>query len=160
LGGFFVIVRIAADRGQGLRRKGDEPGDCQPARDVLDVGIEAAVLVDDDDDRQLRGRIAWPDQITVDAAVAMRRWNRCRFGRNSAVPFRDLQRPSVVRFEHLEQCGCCYSANGKILRAVEKRAATDCAMHILVKQVQKPLRKIGRFLSFHFARSIRVWRKV
>src|SRR6516225_8966101 len=63
----------------------------------------------------------------------------------------------VVRPEHVEQGGCCYPANGKILRAVEKCAAADCAMHILVKQIQKGLGEIGRFLSFHVFVPHAVW---
>ena len=49
----FVVARIAADRGQPVRRKGDEIGDRQPPRDVFDIGIEAAILVDDEHRRQL-----------------------------------------------------------------------------------------------------------
>jgi len=80
---FLVIVWIATNRRQPIGRKSDEPGDRQPARDIPDVGIEAAVLVDDKDDRQLLGRAAGPHQIplmlplpcgdeTVADSVAMR----------------------------------------------------------------------------------------
>ena len=69
---FLIIIRITANRRQPIGRKSDKIGDRQPARDIPDVGIEAAVLVDDEDDRQPGGRAAWPDQITVDAAIALR----------------------------------------------------------------------------------------
>jgi len=72
LHGFFVIIRITANRRQPVGCKSDEPGDRQPARDIPDVRIETTVLVDDEDDRQLGGRTTWPNQITVDAAIALR----------------------------------------------------------------------------------------
>ena len=56
--GLLVVARIAADRGQPVGREGDEVGDRQPPRDVLDVRVEAAVLVHDQDGRQFSGRFA------------------------------------------------------------------------------------------------------
>ena len=42
----FLVARIAAQRRQRVRRERDEVLDRKPARDILDVRIEAAVLVD------------------------------------------------------------------------------------------------------------------
>ena len=54
----LVVARIAADRGQAVGREGDEVGDGEAARDVLDVGIQPAVLVDDEHRRQLAAALA------------------------------------------------------------------------------------------------------
>ena len=44
----FVVAGIAPDRGQAVGCEGDEIGEREPARHVLDIGVQAAVLVDDD----------------------------------------------------------------------------------------------------------------
>ena len=49
----LVVAGIAADRGEAVGREGDEIGDRQAPRDVLDIRVEAAVLVHDQDAGQL-----------------------------------------------------------------------------------------------------------
>src|SRR5581483_4433634 len=44
----LVVAGIPAERGQGVGRERDEIGDREPPRDILDIGIEAAILVDDE----------------------------------------------------------------------------------------------------------------
>ena len=61
LAALLVVAGIAADRREAVRRERHEVLEREPPRDVLDVRVEAAVLVDDEDARQLvRGR-RWPD---------------------------------------------------------------------------------------------------
>ena len=45
-GAFLVVAGKSADRGEAVGRERDEVRDGEAARDVLDVGIQAAVLVD------------------------------------------------------------------------------------------------------------------
>ena len=54
----LVVAGIAADRGQPIGREGDEIGDRQAPRDVFDIGVEAAIFVDDQHHRQLCRSIA------------------------------------------------------------------------------------------------------
>src|SRR5262249_30172915 len=55
-------------------------------------------------------------------AIALRRRNGCRLGGNATVLLRHLQCPSIVRLEHLEQCGCGYAADGKKFGAPSRNA--------------------------------------
>ena len=50
--GFLVGGRATGDR-QAIGRDGEVPGERGAARDVLDVLVEAAILVDDEDAGQL-----------------------------------------------------------------------------------------------------------
>ena len=71
----LFVARIAADRGQPVRRESDEIGDRQPPRHIFDIGIEAAVFVDDQNAGSFR-RVRRPHEIALDAAVALRRRHR------------------------------------------------------------------------------------
>ena len=66
-----VVSRVAAQRGQRVGRKRQESLDRQPTGDVLDVGIQPAILVDDEDRRELRvfGLRACEDPTHLAAAL-------------------------------------------------------------------------------------------
>src|ERR1700678_1941861 len=61
----FVVAGIAADRSEAVGREGDEIGDREAPRHVLDVWVQAAVLMHDQDDRQLL-RARGTDEIALD----------------------------------------------------------------------------------------------
>src|SRR5262245_19004979 len=73
-----VIVRVAADGGQSVRRKCDEVLERKSPRDIFSMGIQSAILVDDKNGRQFRWRrctsvlAEWPDEITSDVTVPIR----------------------------------------------------------------------------------------
>ena len=153
----LIVARVAAERRDSVGRERDIALDSEPARHVFDIGIEAAVLVHDQDGRQFSGRIRGPHQIALDASVALRRRHRDGLGLDATVILRDLDRPGVVRLEHLEQRLCGHAADGKLLRPVEERAAVDATMHVFIEQVEKFLREIRCFLSFHGSYSLLGW---
>ena len=76
-----VVAGKAAEGGESVGREGHEVGHGEAARDVFDVGVQAAVFVDDDDAGQLRGlgvsrvRTDRADEISFDAAIAFWRGN-------------------------------------------------------------------------------------
>jgi hypothetical protein len=51
-----LVTRVAAEREQRVGREGDEAVQRQPARDVLDVRVQAAVLVHHQHQRQRAAR--------------------------------------------------------------------------------------------------------
>ena len=71
------------------------------------------------------------------------------FSLDAAVVFRDLDRPGVIRPEHLEQRRRGHASDGELLGAGEKFAPGNFPMHVEVEQVQKLLREVRCFLSFH-----------
>src|SRR5262249_2055675 len=90
-----------------------------------------------------------PYQIALDAAVALRRRNHCGLARDPAVVFWNLDRPRVVWPQHLEECCCRHAAGGKLLRTVEKIAAAEPSMHVLIKQAREFLREVRCLFPFH-----------
>ena len=50
---FVVIAGIASQRSEGIGAEGDESGDSSPSHDILNVGIQTTVLMNDENARQL-----------------------------------------------------------------------------------------------------------
>ena len=120
----------------------------EPPRDVFDVGIEAAVLVNDEHGRILACRRR-PREVALDRAVALRRLARSRTRSGCA---RRLSRPAAPRRSWaaaLRTARHRQPADGELRGAVEERAPIDVAVHVLVKEVEQLLRKVGRLLSLH-----------
>src|SRR6185312_1212831 len=67
----FIAAGIAAHRSQSIRRKGNKISGREPARHVLDVGIESAVLMNDEHGWKLFP-FCRTSQITFDRAVTRR----------------------------------------------------------------------------------------
>jgi hypothetical protein len=143
LGTILVIAGIAAHRRQPVGRHGHEACHRQPSRDVLDVGIEAAILVNHDDRGELAARRGGPHQIAVDMAGAVGGGHCELFRLEAIVILRHLYRPSVIGPEHLDQGRRGHGRGGEFLRACQEFAPADAAMHIGIQQVEKFLRKVG-----------------
>src|ERR1700679_1423690 len=75
LAAFVVVTGIAAKRSKTIGRKRHKVVQGKPPRDVLDIWIEASILVDDDYAAQFRRRCLScvgtdrPNQISLDASV-------------------------------------------------------------------------------------------
>src|SRR5439155_1779339 len=74
----IVVTWIPSDRREPVGRKRDEVGEREPARDVLDMRVQAAILVDDHHARALgRGSGARRlYEIAPDRAIVLWRNNR------------------------------------------------------------------------------------
>src|SRR5262249_18335916 len=145
----LFISRVATQGGEAVRGECDEVRDRQPARDILDVRVDAAVLVYHQNHGQFSGGIRRTNQVAADGPVALWRLHRCRLSLDAAVVLRDLDRPGVIGPEHLEQRSRRDPPDREFLRTVEKLAPVNFTVHVKVEQVQKLLREIGCFLSFH-----------
>src|SRR5262249_10457399 len=134
---FLFISRISTQGGEAVRGECDEVRDRQTARDILDIRIEAAVLMDDQNRWQLSGGIRRTHQVAGNTPVAFWRLHCRSFSVDAAVVFRDLDRPGVIRPEHLEQRRGGHPSDSELLRASEKFAPGNFPMHVKVEQVQK-----------------------
>jgi hypothetical protein len=152
----LVVPGIAADRCQPVRGEGDEIGEGEPVRHVLDVRIEAAVLVDDEDGREpvVVGR---PRQIAADASVPLRRRDDDSLRPDPPVVGLNLDRPGVVGFEHLKKRRGRGACGRECLRPFQEGAAAHATIDIEVEEIEKLLRKVRRFLPFHAVASSDAW---
>ena len=148
-GALLVVAREAADRRQAIRCVRDEVRDREPPGDIFDVRIQPAVLVDHQHAGQLAARPGRAGKVAFDAAVALRRLHRRVLRLQPRIVLRHLLRPGVVGPEAFEDGGDGQPADGELSRPVQKRAAVDVAMLVLVKEIQELLRIVGRLLSFH-----------
>ena len=74
---FFLLVRglidgIAAQRRQRIGSKRYEIRDGQAPRDIANMRIQAAVLMDDQYGRQLAGGVGGPDQVALYRSISLR----------------------------------------------------------------------------------------
>src|SRR5438128_1241833 len=70
---FFLITWITTKRSEGIGRKCDEICHGETACNVADVRVQAAVLVNDDDRRQLPFGVGRLDEVATCLCVALRR---------------------------------------------------------------------------------------
>jgi hypothetical protein len=147
-GSILFAARIPAHRSQTVRRKGNEIGRGETTGDVFDVRIEAAIFVNDEDDRMLaifyRTR-----EIAFDRAVPGGRLHCFVANLDAFVIRRDLLRPGIVRRQALKDCHRGQSAGRELAKTIKEGTAVDVAVLVLVKQVQQLLRVIRCLLSFH-----------
>src|SRR5215469_7051403 len=93
--------------------------------------IQAAVLVDDDDTGELRGHRAArvgadrPDQIPLDASVALRRGDGFVGSFDALIALRDLLAKGVVWHEGLRKRGDGDAGGCEFLETVHEVAAAD-----------------------------------
>ena len=69
-----------------------------------------------------------------------------RLGDDALVVGRHLDRPRIVRLQHLQQRAGAHAADGEFLRAIQEGAAAHAAMHIDVEEVQSSCGKSDAFL--------------
>src|SRR6185369_5193139 len=72
---FLLISGISTQGRKPVGSECDEVRDRQPADDIFDVRIKAAILVNDQYHRQLSGGIRRTHHVTADASVALWRLN-------------------------------------------------------------------------------------
>ena len=70
---FVVVAGVTAQRGQRVWCKRNETGDGKTPSDIFDIGIEAAVFVNDDDTRQSVLQSCGPCKISPHDAGTLRR---------------------------------------------------------------------------------------
>ena len=124
-----VIAGIAADREQAVRRQREKSLDCAAARHVLDVGVEAAVLVDHQDG----GEGAVPGRLHEIAAHRARIAARRRIGDvgrlEAGVGEGNRLGLGVARHQGLRHCQAAHRHGGGLL---QERATIDAPMAVFV----------------------------
>ena len=122
----------AADERQQIDRVGEIAFDREPARDVLEVRIEPAVLVDDEDDRALALGLG-AREVAVDLALG--RVVGEALGRQPRVVGRDDRGLRVVVLQQRQQRGGGRGRAGELGQAVEEFAAVHAAMGEAVVEI-------------------------
>ena len=134
LAGLVFVAGIAAEREQRVRRERDEVVERQAARDVLDVRVQPAVLVDDEDRRQLAGGLGRPHEVAAHLAVALRRVVLDVLHLDARVVGLDDLRLGELRAELIEQHRGGHAADGVLGGLVEEAAAVERAVDVGVEQ--------------------------
>jgi len=145
----FVVAGVAAERRQRVGRERHVVRDGEPARHIFDVRIKSAVLVDDDDARQLAARVPRAHEVAAHRARAVRRRIRQVLRVDPRVVLPHLLRPCVVRPQRAEHRGGARAADREFGCAVKKLPAADLAVHVVVEDVEDFLREVARLHSLH-----------
>ena len=146
LRGLLLVAGIAAERRERVRRESHEPVHREPAGDILDVRIEAAVLVDHHDARPL-ARPRGPGKVALHRAGGRRVGEV--LGREPRVVLRDLLRERVIGTQRFQHRRGREAADGILAGLVEEIAAGEPAVHVSIEQFQDFGREIAGFHSFH-----------
>ncbi len=144
-----VIAGVAADRTQAVGRQGDEPGLGHAPGHVFDIGIEATVLVHDDDARHLALGLGRAHQIGTDLAVAPGRGIADILGDDVGVGKGDLLRQRIVGRERVEHGDRRHAAQGEGGGAVEEFAAVEFAVHVEIVELEQFGGEVSGSQTFH-----------
>ncbi len=152
----FAFARVAAERRQRVGRHRQEVVERQAPRDVFDVRIEAAVLVDHE-----HGRAACPvalaglAHVRLDLAVALRRVDLDPLGLDPLVVLGHLLRLGEFRIHQFEQHRRrSWPPTAYFAGAIEEAAAIDEAVHVFVENGPQLWIEVFRgqlLFEFHFA---------
>ena len=134
--GLVLIGRRAAERREHIDRQAEEAFERDAARDVLDVRIETAVLVDDDDGRAFALRFE-PRQSAADARAG--RVIRYRVDGEPRIVGRDHRGAGVIVLQQRQQRQRRRARSGDLGQPVEEVAAVDAAMREAVVKVDNAL---------------------
>ena len=146
---FVVVTGKAAHGGEPVRRKRHEVRQSEAARDVLDMRIQAAIFVDDDNPGQLRRRRVScvgthrPHEISLDDAVSLRRRDGFVSGIDPVIGSGHLLPQGVVRHQRFDNCCRSQPAYGKSLHTGHKVTPTDLAVNEEVIQLYRLTRQFG-----------------
>ena len=130
------VARITAQREQRVRRKRDEVFQRQTTRDVFDMRIQAAVLVNDQHHRQRLADLGRFHKIAARGAVTLRRGEFDVLRDQPRIVTGDFLRRGELRAERGEQPRRGAGADREARRADEEAATVDRAVDVLVEQLQ------------------------
>jgi hypothetical protein len=139
-----LVTRVAAPREQRVGREGDEAVERQAARDVLDVRVQAPVLVHHQHQRQRACGLRRPHQVTACRAMALRRGELDEGRPQPGVRGRHLLCRGEVRAQRGQHRGGRTHAADMPCRAVQEASPVDQPVHVLVEQAQQLGVEVGR----------------
>src|SRR4029434_4889979 len=114
---------------KGVRGESDEAVEGEAPGDVLDMRVEAAVLVDHEDARKLSFRRRRMDEVSAGLAVALGRVILEMLPLDPFVIRPDRLRRREVRAQLIEQHHRCDSTDGELGSLVEEHATLDGAVN-------------------------------
>ena len=130
----LVLVRgRAAARGQRIGSDRQETGERHAPRDILDMRVEPAVLVDDDDGRPLRVARFRPRHVGIDGAARRIEALPARFQRG--IVDGDCRRNRIAVLEERQQEARRGGAAGEPCQAREELAARHGAVGVFVVKI-------------------------
>ncbi len=149
LASLVFVAGVAAEGEQRVRGERDEVIQRHTTRDILDVRIQAAILVHHQDGGQLALGFCRSDEVTAQSAVALGRGILDVAGFEACVVRGNLLRSGEVGTECEQQALGGGAGDGKPPSAVEKVAARQPPVHVLVEQVQRFGMKVFGGLTGH-----------
>ncbi len=144
-----VVAWIAAERGEAVRSERHVSGETGAPRDVLDVRVESAVLVNDHDAGKLTARPRGTGGVGLDLAVAFGGVVLHVFRLQAVIVLRDLLGLGVFRAQSLEKRRRGHTGGRVRLGPIEELAAVERAVNVAVEEIEKPRMEIARFQSRH-----------
>ena len=145
------VAGIAAEREQRIRRKGHELGHGDPAGDVLNVGVQSPVLMDDQHAGELACRLGRLNQETPHLARTQGRLILRISRLNTRIVLRHLLGERVVRAQHLQQSRPRQATDRETRCPLHKPAPVDAPMREVVIQIQQILVEVSGGFPFHTA---------
>ena len=131
------VPRVAAERVQRVGRERHEVFEREATRDVLDVRVEAAILVHDQHHRwRPAAGLGGPHEVATATPVPTRRVVLDVARVDAFVAWPDLLRLRVAGTQRAEHAGRSQSAEREPTDAREELPAIDVAVHVLVEHVQ------------------------
>ncbi len=151
-----IVARIAADRGQPVRRQRNETGFGNAARHVFDVRVQAAILMCDNHCRYFFGRFGRTYQIAANLTMPLGRRVGNILGNNVRVGKFHLFGQRVVGAQRGKQRAGGEAAKGEQRCTIEKLAPVDPAVCVVVIKLKQFRRKVFCSKTFHRYASFRI----
>ncbi len=137
LAALVVVAGIAADACQPVGGQREVASLAKPPRDILDIGVEAAILVHDDHCGQLAGGGGGAGEQSVHVAMTLRRGIGDPLGSDRGIVGRHLLGERIIGAHLAQDRGGGQAAHGIFPGAVEKFALGDLAMRVEVIELEQ-----------------------
>ena len=131
-----LIAGIATEREKGIWREGEKAIEREAARDVLNVRVQAAVLVHHQHRRQSACGPGGARQVAAATAVTAACVEVKELGAQPSVVGLDELRGGERRAQRRQQTGRCGAGRREARGAVQEAAPVDGAVDILIEQAQ------------------------
>ena len=145
----LVVAGVAADGAQAVGRQRSEAGLGHAPGDVLDVGVEAAVLVHHHHAGHRVFGAGRHHQVAAHLAMALRRGVGDVLRADARVGERDLLRQRIVRAQRGQQGDGAHAPDRQRAGAVQELPAAEPAVHVTVVELEQLGRKVLRGQAGH-----------
>ena len=144
---FVVVARVSAQRRQSVRTQGDEVRGRKAPDDVLDVGVQAPVLVNDQYGGLGAAHVGRGRHVAAHRSGSVRRVVLDVLGTDPFVLRVDLTSPLVPGSKTVQEHRRRHTPDRETGRSVQESASIDHPVHVLVEQAQDLFGEVARFHS-------------